>query len=859
MASVSVFTFRLKVCRFDLNCRHTPLFLTRPFWKTPRFGRISRSHLTMAQSQQDPPYREQDPSEIRTMLSSLEAAKGKGGFSCKKNTFPVDGSDIQVDSWKMQDWDYKKPNLPTYARGLFTTTTRRGDPQIAVRGYDKFFNQNEVRETEWKNVRANTCGPYELSVKENGCIIFLAGLEDGKLLVCSKHSTGNRTDINVCHARAGEEWVEKHLARVGKSKADLAAQLRRMNATAVAELCDDEFEEHVLAYAPNTAGLYLHGINLNLPDFVTYPHHLVDRFAEEWGFRKTTYLVKHDIDEVKSFLDGIADTGAFDGRDTEGFVIRCQSKANTGQWHDWFFKYKFEEPYLMYRQWRECTKAVISEKVPSYKKHKKITDEYLVFAKRKLHANPGLAQEYQHNHGIIKMRDDFLASCGLKGTDIIRQEEAEAGGASNDAVTNIVLVTIATLGCGKTTVALALCKLFGWGHVQNDNITVKKGKPVAFAMACTRALANGSAVVADRNNHQRRERKQLIEDVSNTVPSARFVALHYVHDRDNWSQVRQATQERVLARGDNHQTIHVSRGSQDIINIMDGFMHRFEPVDSHSPPDDRFDLVIDLDPCAPSRKNLDTVVNELYDRYPNLFADQKKPTARDMDRATDAALQDYTVAVDQKHQIAARDPRPNRAPQPSSRAPAAPAALPRPPEFEFFAVHLRPNGVRAVLDALFAAAPPETAATYHALRQHNRLQPAFHVTLLHRADAPSHPEYWDQLCALSAASPHPALASLGPCSVRLERLVWDARVMAFVARLIPPDAPATPDTPRWRAVAPTAHVTVGTVAKHVRPVEANALLARWVARGPGVDGVREALVEGTVEVEGTVRGVLRRR
>jgi tRNA ligase len=132
------------------------------------------------------PYRPQDRQEVGEMLRGLEEAKGKGkgkGFSCKKNTFPVDGSDFKVDSWKMQDWDYKKPNLPTYARGLFTTRNSKNQPEIVTRGYDKFFNHGEVRETEWRNVEAQTRGPYELSVKENGCIIFISGLEDGTLLV----------------------------------------------------------------------------------------------------------------------------------------------------------------------------------------------------------------------------------------------------------------------------------------------------------------------------------------------------------------------------------------------------------------------------------------------------------------------------------------------------------------------------------------------------------------------------------------------------------------------------------------------------------------------------------------------------
>ena len=133
--------------------------------------------------------------EVAEMMRGLDSKKGKGhgkgGFSVKKTTYTLPNGRT-VDSWRMQDWDYKKPNLPTYSRGLFTYRTSDGVPEIAVRGYDKFFNHGEVRKTEWSNVQQNTRGPYELSVKENGCIIFISGLDDGTLLVCSKHSTGPR-------------------------------------------------------------------------------------------------------------------------------------------------------------------------------------------------------------------------------------------------------------------------------------------------------------------------------------------------------------------------------------------------------------------------------------------------------------------------------------------------------------------------------------------------------------------------------------------------------------------------------------------------------------------------------------------
>src|SRR5262245_62098735 len=136
----------------------------------------------MPQNSREAPYRAQDPAEIASVIAAMERhtkkGKGKDGFSVKKSTFPLPNGQT-VDSWKMQDWDYKKDGLPTYARGLFTRRNpETKNQEIVVRGYDKFFNHGEVRKTEWDNVKQHTRGPYELSVKENGCIIFIAGLDD---------------------------------------------------------------------------------------------------------------------------------------------------------------------------------------------------------------------------------------------------------------------------------------------------------------------------------------------------------------------------------------------------------------------------------------------------------------------------------------------------------------------------------------------------------------------------------------------------------------------------------------------------------------------------------------------------------
>ncbi|KAI4245466.1 MAG: hypothetical protein L6R40_002527 [Gallowayella cf. fulva] len=809
------------------------------------------------------PYASQDVKEVASMLKALEACSrkkggGKKAMSSKKTTFDIpDTRGVTVDSWRFQEWDYKRSDLPTYARGLFTYNRKDGTPEIATRGYDKFFNVGEVHDTQWENVAKMTKGPYELSVKENGCIIFISGIEGDILLVCSKHSTGARSDVDLSHAIAGERWVEKQLAALGKSKTDLARELRKRNVTAVAELCDDSFEEHVLAYDAKSAGLYLHGVNLNLPDFATYPGGLVHAFADQWGFKKAEYVIKDDLDTVKTFLDSCAKTGSWNGRETEGFVIRCHQKEHhdKANYQDWFFKYKFEEPYLMYRQWREATKAVIAGRAPRFKKHKAITEEYLLYARRQLAKNPKLGAEYNKNHGIIAMRDGFLQEKGLKGSDVIQQEESGDDPTASGVSRNVVLVPVASIGCGKTTVAVALTKLFEWGHIQNDNITGKQNRPKQFVHQITNNLAIHPCIIADRNNHQKRERKQLIDDVSSVIPDARFVALHYVHDPkpQMLPSIRKITQQRVLDRGDNHQTIQANtKGHKAVVEIMDGFLQRFEPLTPNSSPDDGFDEIINLDVASSSRENLETVVNALHAYSSQLV--HEVPDSHDLDLAIEAALNDYQPDI--KHDLSFKSNKKGQDKNQKGPTEANGSVQPKvskPPTLEYFCVSLPTNEVRNTIDKAFATQSSESAKFYRQLQGNRRVQPAFHVTLMHRNCVSQDPDLWSYLSSLhtAAQSSNTPSETLGECRVRLERIVWDGRVMCVVARLLDEG---------WKSVNVVAHVTIGTAAQNIKPKESNDLLERWLEVGSGGDtGIGELLVEGNVVLKGDVKAVMQQQ
>lgn len=84
-------------------------------------------------------------------------------------------------------------------------------------------------------MEAHTTPPYTLSLKSNGCIIFIAALTPEKLLVTSKHAVGPMQGVELTHSQAGEQWVRKYLEQVGKTEEDLAKRLWDENWTAIAE------------------------------------------------------------------------------------------------------------------------------------------------------------------------------------------------------------------------------------------------------------------------------------------------------------------------------------------------------------------------------------------------------------------------------------------------------------------------------------------------------------------------------------------------------------------------------------------------------------------------------------------------
>ncbi|EGG01435.1 uncharacterized protein MELLADRAFT_117814 [Melampsora larici-populina 98AG31] len=490
---------------------------------------------------------------------------------------------LKVRSWSMLEHIYRKEPcpFPTRARGLFTLENLtlpigQGRHQIVARGYDKFFNVDEVSWTRWETLPLKSKGPYHLTMKTNGCIIFISALTRSQILVTSKHAMDTELvtqdpenkslkEKPVSHAGMGERWLERHLESVGLKKADLAAELWDANVTAVAELTDDTFEEHVLPTPDDEIGLNLHGLNLNHPLLYTYSPEHVAHFAKRWGFHPTPWKTVETVEDVKRECSSIEQNG-WPGRDgfIEGVVVRgFLADDDPGDsekpYQQLFWKVKFEEPYLMYREWRELTRRMLSE----FKKLKQTqlselqitraddnqrptcdTDEILRLLKinvkkiqnpeSKLYVHWMVGEllyqddrfeEWKLNQGIVSTRERFLewrktvdvhSILGFTNSRALKSKSNHLSSSSEKTFDKIMLVPIAIPGCGKTSLGVALSSLYKCDHTQSDDIKAKKTGPTFIANLKTFLLdlSGPKLVFADKNNHLKTHRKALSELVN---------------------------------------------------------------------------------------------------------------------------------------------------------------------------------------------------------------------------------------------------------------------------------------------------------------------------------------------------------
>ncbi|PVF98709.1 hypothetical protein CPB86DRAFT_758078 [Serendipita vermifera] len=758
---------------------------------------------------------------------------------------PEDSS-ILVTSWKMNEFKYYDvPSpFPTLARGLFTAdaeSKERGVKyRIVARGYDKFFNIGEVPWTNWRAIERHTVAPYTMTLKSNGCIIFIAALTPTKLLVTSKHSIGAVDGAEESHAQVGERWLNWHLQEAGKTREQLSAYLWEKNWTAVAELCDDSFEEHVLPTSQAMTGLNLHGLNLNNGEFHTQEQPIVDAFAEEWGFIKTPSIVLDTVEEVQKFAEDVGKTGKWNGEAVEGFVVRTTiGPRPDGVFGDtppyppgssFFFKIKFDEPYMMYRDWRELTKALLAAKakgkmadakISKAKLRRKETVVYKQWVEKEIVRNPKLFSSYTHNRGIVAVRDAFFkyleSPDGRANTSALEEITNKLQGL--DIGTKVVLVPIAVPGCGKTTISVALTHLFKFGHTQNDDLKGKRS-PNVFQQNIRDLFETHDVVIADRNNHTENHRKGIREAVSSVRPRPRLIALNWPISEKPQATVHRIVTDRIRNRGENHQTLPASAQMEDVVWK---FIGEFEELG-----EEEVDDVIEMDVNDGLEEALDRAVRGVVD-----LLGLSPPSDEEMGKALRAA-RDYA---------------------PSSKAnnnkKSGKKAKEKPIRYYGILPEIDLEEVIGSLMATHPEIPDSARELWEHMKSNKRVTGRPHITIVHMKELERERPIWKACEELMEARP-PLF------EFKFDHLVWNDRVMALTVEDITfnaEDGAAEAASKFLGAlgdgVKRRLHVTVGTKDPSIPPVEAKELVEEYRS---GAQISTAALDYGVVR--GRVKGLI---
>ncbi|GAA5902703.1 hypothetical protein JCM6882_004046 [Rhodosporidiobolus microsporus] len=778
----------------------------------------------------------------------------------------ADGKDVKrvLTSWKMADYAYKREPcpFPTRARGLFTEKVagdkvgEQEDYRIVARGYDKFFNIGEVSWTHWDTIPTYSTGPYELTTKSNGCIILIGALDEKHIVVTSKHSIGKNANLTteggVSHSQRGEYWLEQHVEKVGNTKEGLAKALFERNLTAVAELCDDSFEEHVLAYPPELTGLHLHGLNVNAPVLNTLSSTEVAAFAKEWGMIATSFTTFPSVPAVKTYCDNVREAGGVEGPDgklipVEGFVVRGHRKGGAPG-EAFFWKVKYDEPYLMYREWRELTRKLLSaypnlDTVTLNKVRNEESRLYVWWVKREMEKDHESFAPWKHGKGIIRTREAFLEWCKTPEATKTRRElglkmEQDEEERKNRKFDKTLVVPVAIQGCGKTAIGLELSHLFDWGHIQSDDFLQKKPAP-HFLKAVKEQLNKKDVVYADKNNHVGKHRSDLVSLAESFSPAhnVRLVALVWPTNTDTLprDKFHALCSSRIVIRGENHQTLRAGEHHEQIIWQFLGQHEPFEPATNGG--DGKFDHVIEMRAEWSQEEALKHAVEELAKIDGVLPAGTEVPVSQSK---LDEAVKH---AKGWKTDIKKDMPTP---PQKKGAAKGADGA-------RYYGIAVDVDLKKLVEEHLPQKDKDDKSSLFNALVKSSRVEKHPHVTLVHRTELQSEDEHfraqkqalWDRYAGLvdqaaqAASSPGEAkdvAAAKAKLDVELvlgPRLLWDERVMSLeVSALVCKTPPAKEgDAPLIElANGRGAHITIGTKASDIRPVEGK-LIAEAFARG----------------------------
>lgn len=240
----------------------------------------------------------------------------------------------------------------TTTRGLFINTLSN---EIVARAYDKFFNINENRQTDYASLERNLAFPVTAWVKENG-YLGLVGYDStaGDLVFASKTTTEGE------FATWFRELFEARFLQTTSKRQQLIDYLESRNTTLVCEVLLPDRDPHIIQYPRDE----IVGLELikRQKDYETLPQTELAYLAGALGMRtKKQATTLADWSAFVAWYSGVQGIDYLqDGHAIEGFVIE-DSKG-------WNVKIKLDY-YTFWKQLRSALDALKKGKEPKISAH----------------------------------------------------------------------------------------------------------------------------------------------------------------------------------------------------------------------------------------------------------------------------------------------------------------------------------------------------------------------------------------------------------------------------------------------------------------------------------------------------------
>ncbi|KAJ3027285.1 hypothetical protein HDV00_011273 [Rhizophlyctis rosea] len=469
-------------------------------------------------------------------------------------------------------------------------------------------------------------------------------------------------------------------------------------------------------------------------------------------------------------------------------------------------------------------------------------------------SNPELFAQYGQQKGIIQARNLFLKESDIPeiGSHIVEEarrttQEYKSGqatikaegeeeeeklqqdlleeersrqrtdgvarvGQGNGGTNKVLILPIACIGAGKTTLGRILKNLYpSVEHIQSDNVLAKKRG--AFEREVMNALEHCDVVIADKNNHMSMHRRDITRDFKWRYPDGKIVALDWQIERMNRDECVRIASERVLLRGENHQSLTPAR-TKDFQNVIWSFVTKRDPLDLRSDTDKLIDEIVPLNMTDPQSAHIPRVCRAVG--WP-------EPTTEQFEVAHNAALAHKETVVKLVADNSAR------------RGPAY-YGVKVPTAFD----------IGAFLDGFFAGYPDEKEfwdklVTDGRIDKHRSR--GWHVTLcMNKPDFQPLVKQLEQVLAGGGAKANGGGGggeeSTAPVDLHLGEVVWDDRAMAITIKAMNPPLGCANRIP---------HITVATASDDIKPFVSNEVLAAaFGGRHGGNRTHRLRFSEGTV-------------